>query len=136
MSAWTEEVVTPDGRTRGQLREELIRRLESDEVAQARGTLRDGAAMCCLGVACHLFNPRRWRGRTYGGASGVPPRDVLNAYGFYTETGDHADGEKHGYLTGYNDAGMTFPEIAAELRTGKYWKPEGAALSLASGGAK
>ena len=117
---------TYGGRTRAQLREELIRRLESGTIEQGRGQLRKGDAMCCLAVACDVFDPSKWNGDDYGTGKSAEayclPPDVKNAFGFYYRNGAQPDHSKD-HLALQNDNGKTFPEIAAELRTGKYWTP-------------
>lgn len=40
--------------------ETWIRALESGKFEQAKWTLRQGNAFCCLGVACHVIDPKGW----------------------------------------------------------------------------
>ena len=106
-----------------QLRDELIEALESGTYKQAQGRLRRGDAFCCLGVACNIHDPSLWNAaETYSLNTYCLTIRVREDYGFYDSDGapEFDDGPS---LVLLNDDGKTFPQIAAELRTGKYWKP-------------
>lgn len=100
--------------------------LESGEIKQAKGQLRKGDAMCCLGVLCNLHaqdNPeyaaaQKYK-KYYGGNSDTPPQAVLEWAGLATDlpyTAEHPKG-----LANLNDnEGYSFEQIAKIIR--KHWK--------------
>ena len=119
--------------------------LRSDEYEQARGALRKGNAMCCLGVACDLYakhvdQSAEWiEGSPTGthkfmGRDTTLPLDVKRWLGLATdvgaltydgarETGQIACKHKlpnYSYLalTGANDGGMGFEQIADLIEGG------------------
>ena len=89
-----------------------VEALESGEYKQATGVLFDGDGYCCLGVACHI-----------AGASIQAPRDgnlsrylgVRDFLGLSDDVGSFENWT--GSLTSLNDAGKSFAEIAALIRS-------------------
>jgi hypothetical protein len=68
-------------------KDKWVAALRSGEYAQANGCLNDGEGMCCLGVACDVYDPIQWspydplRDRhEYYGESNYPPTRVLKAF--------------------------------------------------------
>src|SRR5687767_3496429 len=58
--------------------------LRSGEYQQARMRLRNGDAMCCLGVLCNLYDPSQWDDFAYGAElkTGLPTAEVMRWAGF------------------------------------------------------
>jgi hypothetical protein len=114
-----------------------IEALESGEYAQGRDCLNDGCGhMCCLGVLCDTIDPARWvladaddqvdpeRGTrlAWDGEGMYLPDSVADLVGL-TYTGAQPDvrrwsidGDEYAELSGANDQGIPFPDIAAALR--------------------
>lgn len=97
--------------------------LRSGKFKQADGQLRaDKSSFCCLGVLCHLMNPRGWRedgwgSSLYEGMEDVPPPIVAVWAGFTYM--DDQWGRARVTIKGrteplafHNDDGATFAEIA------------------------
>lgn len=129
---------------------DLIDRLRSGKYTQGHSVLRsttdDGAVKnCCLGIVCDMAveagvitSPvvyETWAGETsysYGDEENgfnhaVLPEVVKDWAGFYTDNGSFvpdsdADQEmqEHHCLSGFNDTGVTFPEIADIVE--RYWE--------------
>lgn len=102
--------------------------LESGEYEQGRSYLRTGDnAFCCLGVLCEIAvkhgvirpGARAW-GTTYhygrGGYGSVLP-DEVRAWAGVSSEGTLVDDLTE--LTGLNDSGTPFTEIAAIIRQGR-----------------
>jgi hypothetical protein len=66
-----------------------IAALRSGKYTQAKNCLNDGTGMCCLGVACDVYDLIHWTNRSsipdgkknYYGESSYPPSRVTNAFG-------------------------------------------------------
>lgn len=87
----------------------LITALRSGKYMQARARLRrDGintSSFCCLGVACDLYAPDKWKNSAFDGQLYLPPIEVRDHYGF--------SGELINQITEMNDLeAKTFEEIA------------------------
>ncbi len=92
------------------LRARWIAALRSGEYKQARGKLRDGNAMCCLGVLCDVADPRGWKevasSWEYQGRDSYPPTDLLRKVGVTSQ----------GALANRNDGRSDFkPHSFAEI---------------------
>jgi hypothetical protein len=90
--------------------------LRGGEFRQASGRLRTGDAWCCLGVACHTYEPRDWRlvgdRWSYQGEPVELPREVADAYRLRSTVGRyglHLDARS---LALDNDEGRSFAELA------------------------
>lgn len=105
--------------------------LESGEIKQAKGTLRNRAnAMCCLGLLCNMHaeaNPEfaaKQRYKTeYDGNNAVVPESVMEWSGLISDNGGtggavrfHTTKGSFGCLAEANDNGVKFPEIAQLIR--------------------
>lgn len=94
-----------------------VNALRSGKYTQATGKLRDEYGMCCLGVACDVWDNKGWKqieGRWYFWAEDVslPPeiRDFLGANHSEIYLNNNTENE---VLSHYNDnVGLTFDEIA------------------------
>ncbi len=116
-----------------------INALESDSYQQATRQLRDGDAMCCLGVLCHISGVSDWTDEIYMGETGVLPEDVLKWIGLSSAKGKfylsstwilslpehiknklestvNSDNHLYTYLVALNDHNWTFKEIAELIR--------------------
>lgn len=118
--------------------------LESGEYQQVQKRLRTPLGHCCLGVLCDLYHKitgkGKWEKLDYGDESDIPvlfkfdpqspndffevsilPRTVIDWAGLGTGESRHSlqrltvDGQEHG-LTGLNDDGVSFKEIAKLIR--------------------
>lgn len=94
-----------------------VRALQSGAFTQAQGALRTSDGMCCMGVACELYNPRAWETQKEGvvyfmGDYQVPPEAVVDFYGLRNDTGSLKINGKNEDLTALNDEGKSFEEIA------------------------
>lgn len=96
-----------------------VEALRSGEFEQMTGQLRGGAGMCCLGVACEVYRREVGRGtwlngRVFQGSSLSLPPDVARWLGIR-----HTEGRIDGgvCLTGMNDAGSTFAELATFIES-------------------
>lgn len=117
-----------------------VEALESGEYQQGEGYLtqiEDGKEFhCCLGVACQLYLraggaldvQRGAEYTSYNGQSGSLPTSVTNWLGLKTDLGDFGqrikldtDAGEADDLTGLNDGGWNFSEIADFIRS----EPEG-----------
>lgn len=115
----------------------LVKALESGKYKQATGTLRDGEAFCCLGVACDISglgkwvpDPRTGRGSDYGFlcsergdvVAAVLPKSVrvwLGVAQSQLELNEWYGGTStKGMLSAssLNDNGSSFQQIAAKIR--------------------
>jgi hypothetical protein len=93
--------------------------LRSGDFNQCEGVLQSGNSYCCLGVACVVAEKNgvsinrkggsinRKGGSIKGGHLGIQP-DVQKWMGLKDDCGGH----QGGYLSGINDEGATFAEIA------------------------
>jgi hypothetical protein len=112
-----------------------IAALRSGNYAQTTaGNLHDSKGFCCLGVAAKEFltddvsvntnydckDVTRW---LYNGEGGKAPKYVIDALGLNSACGDPIRGTDDA-LTGLNDNGSTFNEIAdiLEANPGHYFK--------------
>ena len=83
---------------------------------QARSFLRTDGGFCCLGVGCHVYDPRRWRlfgdQWSYLGAVGELPHAVVEAFQLRTPDGRYGPCPEIDSLVSANDRGATFRELA------------------------
>ncbi len=114
-----------------------VEALKSGEFKQAQKQLRNDDAYCCLGVACELYRREHesesyWEGNTFifgdfNSEESVLPKIVQDWLGVTSETCfvDRADSTLPAFhrteLTGLNDEGSTFEQIAAIIES----EPEG-----------
>jgi hypothetical protein len=101
--------------------ERWLQALESVEYEQTDGFLRDKDGFCCLGVACDVMDKNGWDGNPfrYRNRNMNLPKEVMNYFGFYSESGlikEETAGGDEKTLSGMNDNGKTFKEIAAFVR--------------------
>lgn len=97
--------------------------LESGKYKQTKGQLRVQDRLCCLGVACDLYDPEHWKTDYYGNISyladfyGLPSK-VVNYYGdnYLRILVDKEDGYKHGFAFCNDTLGLTFKQIAWLIR--------------------
>lgn len=114
----------------------LVDALRSGDYQQTTGTLRDDTGHCCLGVGCDISGLGTWKEQPERGAyayetavdtdSGLLPADVRTWLGFRSVDGRFKspvpiEGQTHSSLSGRNDAGLTFAEIADIIES----EPEG-----------
>lgn len=102
--------------------------LESDEYKQGKGALCENGQFCCLGVLCDLAvkadigitvkDGGFIHAISYDGKLGYLPPSVMAWAGMRTDHGAFKDWETNGSLANFNDAGMTFSEIAGKIREG------------------
>lgn len=90
-----------------------VRALRSGAFTQAKYALRNKEGMCCLGVACELYDPTAWKAEEGGhfkfqDENGVPPNSVQEFFGLKTDAGEF---DKNS-LASENDNGKSFAEIA------------------------
>lgn len=90
-------------------KEALVAALRSGEYEQTTGYLREGNAFCCLGVACDVSDLGAWDNEKYMDALAILPEEVCLFYGFAGNEGRTDSGES---LSGRNDSGASFAEIA------------------------
>jgi hypothetical protein len=67
-----------------------IAALRSDNYVQTKGALHDAHGMCCLGVACDVYDPIQWQPLSYGKhryyrESNYLPSIVINAFELSSE---------------------------------------------------
>ncbi len=95
--------------------------LRGGEHRQAQKSLRTVDGLCCLGVACHVFDPRRWRlfegGWSYMGAIGELPYAVVEAYQLRSPDGRYGPCPEADSLAAANDQGTSFAELADLIET-------------------
>lgn len=100
-----------------------VEALESGRFKQGRERLRRGDLMCCLGVACELAIedgvPLRVETAcdgsvSYDGLAGVLPERVRTRLGLRYGGAHYGNTQQ---LSADNDAGATFAEIAATIRS-------------------
>lgn len=103
--------------------------LESGEYQQTSGRLRDKDGWCCLGVLCNLhaqehpeIAAQQEEPTEYCGKDEFPPELVWKDWaGMRGEDGEYVDDlDDLRYLSGLNDDGVSFKEIAKVIR--KHWK--------------
>lgn len=94
-------------------RREWLDALRDGEYGQTRCELRSGDNdFCCLGVACHLYDPQQWDGEGYPikrGSSELEFQDL--PLRVRSRLGMSKD-EMHLAMTMNDDGGMTFEQIA------------------------
>lgn len=130
-----------------EVRKQWVDALRSGKYEQGRDTLRKGNKFCCLGVLCdlavknevipepmqegdeHYYDGQwsglpisviRWAGMSeeFGSVNGM-----IEGYNAYAETGTiEIDGVRAGFLSDFNDRGLSFERIA-DLIEGKVDKP-------------
>jgi len=107
----------------------LVERLETYEGKQGYGSLECGDERCALGVAVRLameegvnLNTCKLNGHTYFNTfKSYLPQSVAAYFGFYSWSGSNSTEETSVLLL--NDSKrLTFKEIAAELRSGRFFK--------------
>ncbi len=90
--------------------------LRGGEHRQAQRYLRTLDGLCCLGVACQVFDPRRWRlfgGEwSYMGAIGELPYALVEAYQLRSPDGRYGPCPEADSLAAANDHGTSFAELA------------------------
>ena len=99
------------------LRERWALTLESGNYQQATGVLRNRKnECCCLGVLCDLVDPSGW-GYSNSRAGAYPVHyhnEVMPSASFLEEIGlEQNDANR---LSKLNDSGMSFDDIAKEVR--------------------
>lgn len=112
-----------------EIRDKWAAKLESGEYEQAKGSLRDGDAYCCLGVLCEVFREVTGEGKwvKIGGgyvfevgwsANDVHlPSPVHEWAGFETSNPAIREGGGRGNSASHlNDNGYDFRQIAALIR--------------------
>lgn len=103
-----------------EIKQKWIDALRSGDYKQTNGRLRQDDKFCCLGVLCNILFPNYWRftqsGWTHGACEYVLPSEVIEAAELSdnnpTITGYSMPDEDDSSLAWYNDAGMTFEQIA------------------------
>lgn len=109
----------------------LSKALREGEYKQAKGTLRNGGSFCCLGVACDLLEPEKWKMQepnkaetkneaetkiaTMMGCEKGMPVTIMKKYGFLDEIGTFVKEDPNELtitLAHLNDNGHSFEEIA------------------------
>lgn len=106
------------------IKAEWRKRLIEDEIPQAVGVLgTTEGARCCLGVLCDIAvehgviaPPQLYQEGDileYGYDTGVLPSRVMEWAGLETPTGHYFEDGRLSSLSGQNDNGVPFPEIAA-----------------------
>lgn len=97
--------------------------LRSGDYTQTQGRLRRDGGFCCLGVLCDLYRQETgkgawdggnlvWGGKTLGEA--ILGRVVCDWAGL-TSSNPYINDDKNATLTGMNDHGASFKEIAAVI---------------------
>ncbi len=110
----------------------LVAALRSGKYAQTQKRLRQGTGFCCLGVACDVLGNGRWVNNftsaeweyvdSYSSDRqlGCDVRlrlEWTNRLGRLTDQVRDRDGERQ-YLSGLNDDGFTFDQIADIVEAG------------------
>jgi len=93
--------------------------LESGEYKQAIDRLYDGKGYCCLGVACKIYNKENNKRIKYRQEAGLSKLPIIHGWlGLRTTNGffGNIDGVHNKSLTGLNDDGKSFAEIAEIVR--------------------
>lgn len=98
--------------------------LESGKYEQQMGSLRAGNRFCCLGVLCNLhaqahpeIASKQYHDNLYMGRSANLPTEVMEWAGLTVDIGDPVCiGGWGSTLTGQNDVGRTFQEIAKAIK--------------------
>ena len=91
-----------------------LARLRDPNAKQARGRLREGDSMCCLGHACDVSGVGEWKDDSYSGIADVLPCAVSDWLGMDSLRGVFRYLE-HGlssHLADLNDNGLTLSQIA------------------------
>ena len=115
-----------------QHRQEWVAALRSGDYRQVRGLLRQKNSFCCLGIACDISGLGKWKSGLVSMAYntddnnelsrvGVLPDSVQDYYGLSTKTGRHHINTANTSLSGMNDRGLTFNDIADLIEN----EPEG-----------
>lgn len=90
-----------------------IAALRSGEYEQTTEVLKNDEGFCCLGVACDISKLSEWGLISeYLDETALLPGAVEKYFGLRDSTGSFWKGENHFSLTGMNDDGMRFEEIA------------------------
>jgi hypothetical protein len=100
--------------------QKLVDALRSGKYEQTTGCLRSEDSFCCLGVACDLAAEDvdgGWDGDWFDAGSGNRTDSVLSPVvcewiGFRYVDGEYYIGREQVNLSGQNDRGKTFAEIA------------------------
>lgn len=110
----------------GPNQEKWLEALESGTYHQGRRKLRNADnQFCCLGVAAELFKQHEpplidAKYYVYDGRSGTAPDYVIDALALHGEMGDCEEvdfgGKNFFTLASANDAGVSFKEIAQQIR--------------------
>lgn len=116
-----------------EIADKLTEALTSGEYTQAQRSLRTENGFCCLGVLCDLYrketgDQKEWSvdidvngvvTHSFLGETGVLPYEVRNWAGMKSDNGGF-DMDHEGYrtlcLSGMNDGGCTFEEIAEAIK--------------------
>jgi hypothetical protein len=122
MGSATAQTFTVTPEQRHELRRRWVEALESGHYQQGKGLLCSGDKYCCLGVACDVFD-KMFPGvleivdvgerRTFDHAWAYTPQKVFDALGLGNSSGKAGDD----WLPAMNDRGVSFPEIAAVIRS-------------------
>ncbi len=121
----------------GPMQTKWVEALESGEYRQGQQYLRqkheEGDLFCCLGVACSLFpeisKPEDYEEVEEGGPvfysneKSLLPERMVKLLGFLGKLGQHKHNDTS--LSMMNDNGITFKEIAEEIRKNPsnwFWK--------------
>lgn len=117
----------------------LVAALRSGKYTQTKGRLRDNKGYCCLGVACDVLGKGEWIKDNYNNrytyhsspddcSHAILPNEIQNMLDWAADNGRVQKVYKKGnpvdgsdYLTclaEFNDAGMTFEEIADIIENG------------------
>jgi len=102
------------------VRKKWIAALRSGKYEQGRDQLRSGKEYCCLGVLCDLAVKNRVISR-FIGKDELLPRKVQKWAALSTDDGAYFTTYFTGSLTGLNDDGESFKEIADVIER----KPKG-----------
>lgn len=103
------------------IKERWIKALRSGEYKQGIYVLKNGDTYCCLGVLCDLYSKETkkanfemigGRGNLFLGHLSVLPQEVVDWANFNDQEGEISLNGKEATLTGINDNGATFEEIA------------------------
>lgn len=95
----------------------LIKALRGGKYKQTRGWLRDKDGFCCLGVACDIFDNKKWANYLYMDRGGILPDLVREHYGFAASKGANLPFKgKFVAMTDLNDEhNQSFKQIALRL---------------------
>jgi hypothetical protein len=99
-----------------EIAERWVKALRSGDYEQAFSKLTDGVGYCCLGVLCHLYDPKLFKeDGTYMERDKDLPRAVRAWSGVRGEMGNFYNDEKRKgmELAWLNDRGNSFRKIAS-----------------------